>query len=126
MIVYAITSGEYSDYSVHFLMSDKKQAEEWIEIHPGRYDPYEIQEFELDPENALKSIKTKMPVWRVQIFKLDGRIYADLAYIDDKEGSIIVNDIGIIFCVRARHEKHAKKIAQDKYAQMKAEREGLT
>ena len=46
-IVYVVTSGEYSGYSIHAVFSTKEKAEEYI-AHDGYFsDSYEIEEYVL-------------------------------------------------------------------------------
>lgn len=56
-IVYVVTSGEYSGYSIHAVFSTKEKAEEYI-AHDGYFsDSYEIEEYVLDGEQPDMSEK---------------------------------------------------------------------
>lgn len=52
--VYAVSSGEYSDYGIEHIFSTKEKAEEFIKLqteYGDRWAHYnEVEEYELDPE----------------------------------------------------------------------------
>lgn len=51
MTVYVVTSGEYSDYSINRVFSNRKAGEDYIEWRPNNY--YRIEEYELDDDGNL-------------------------------------------------------------------------
>ena len=54
-IVYIVTSGEYSDYSIHAVFSTREKAEEYI-AHNGDFsDSYKIEEYVMDGEQPDRS-----------------------------------------------------------------------
>lgn len=63
--VFAVSSGSYSDYSIHAIFSTKEGAEQFISRFVTGYDPYEIEEYELDP--AEKFVKKGLIPYRVFI-----------------------------------------------------------
>jgi hypothetical protein len=74
--IYAVSSGDYSDYRVNALFSSKKLAEEFIEVmqkdnlYGGDY--YGIEEYELDPP-TVDLIKRGYSVWSVLMLQ-DGTV----------------------------------------------------
>lgn len=49
-IIFLVSSGSYSDYSVHAAFSTKEKAEKFISrFKELTYDPYEIEERDIDP-----------------------------------------------------------------------------
>ena len=120
-ILYAVSSGKYSDYSVNAIFDDKSLAEKFIAMFSG--GDYRIEEYELNPFlPVINSGKSPFSV----IMRRDGTIESC-----DKEDSIFMLDSGDIpYCFRdddtvfyrvfAKDNEHAIKIVNEKRTQFLA------
>lgn len=142
-MVYIVTSGEYSDYDIRAVTLDKDKAELLKKMYMAKgYQDVKIEEHQEDDTGSDFSSKEKMtePVkyYHVCISKTARQNnYADVKYRFehkpphgifgtrwDKEDRI---DTDVYHAeVEAKDEEHAKKIAQDMYAQALAEYYDLT
>tara|TARA_R110000764_G_scaffold152150_1_gene239951 strand:- start:64 stop:453 length:390 start_codon:yes stop_codon:yes gene_type:complete len=112
--IYAVTSGEYSDYSVDCLFDSEQLAQDYIAaFSPDKYYPMIIEEFELNP--FTKQLKKGYLPYLVRMtkegkctevkissrhFELDGKPHFDF-------------DKNIYHRVFAKNEKHAIKILNE-------------
>lgn len=61
-IIYAVSSGNYSDYRVHCVFSTKELAQtykDYLMQDGGYYDVHEIEEYELDDMNGMANLIKK-------------------------------------------------------------------
>ena len=126
-ILYAITSGSYSDYHICAITSSKERAEQLVKYYAD-HDDTSIEEY-IDGEPDLGNLNNLEPVYWVgirsnrapfgYILKYDIKPYKNEYEL--VEGSFIVFRAEIM----AKDLDHAIKIAQDQYAKMRAEKEGL-
>lgn len=70
-VVYAVNSGQYSDYRVDAIFSTKKLAEEFERLVPES-DYNDIQEYEIDPPTT-DLIKRGYSVWTIHMLR-DGTV----------------------------------------------------
>lgn len=122
---YAVTKGEYSEYRIITITEDKEKAERIA----AAYD-CDVEEYE-------DCIINPIGVWKVYYYEKNRNwliIHSnrDVENIKDKEWKpdyfdSALYDEGMVwtFYVTAENRELAQKIAYDKYAQWKAEREGL-
>lgn len=133
-MVYIITSGEYSDYSIRAVTLNKERAELLKKMYMAKgYSIVDIEEYQEDDTGNDFSSKEEMtePVkyYHVCISKTGRQSnYVDTKYRFEHEPSRgvfgtrwdkddkIDTDIYHVE-VEAKDEEHAKKIAQDMYAQ---------
>lgn len=67
--IYAISTGSYSDYTVHALFSTKEKAQEYIDTIKAGYDGWNsIEEYVLDPQHAVMVKKGYAP-WDVFMYR---------------------------------------------------------
>ena len=121
--VYVITKGDYSDYHICAVTMDYERAERMKKLYSERYDEARIEKYVLDED------KTTGSIYYVE-FKNDGsaaiRMNEYTEYDNYDNGPVVdswYNPIRVF--VRAKDEDHALKIAQDKYAEWKAEKAGI-
>ncbi len=136
-ILYAITSGEYSDYGICALTSDYERAKVLAKYYTRRGDEAQIEEFiDGDPESPeTNELQNLRPVWTVRSYieknGIEWRAWINRYELNSFEneykcftpiswGSKVFEGL-----IMAKNEDHALKIAQDWYAKMKAERLGL-
>lgn len=140
-MVYIITSGVYSDYSIHTVTLNKDRAELLKKMYKAKgYDNVEIEEFQEDDtgDDFAPEEKTVVPVeyYYVQISKT-GRWsnYVEKKYRFEHKppqgrfGGHLLNryDTSVYIAeIEAKDEEHAKKIAQDMYAKALAKYYELT
>lgn len=123
MKVYVVTQGEYSDYHIVGVTLDKAKAERWVELYKADKCKYDsdatIEEYEADEFGNdglyLWEVSAGWGSKDVQIDKNNGYDYGEW-YRDDHDYRLTV---------MARDKAHALKVAQDKIAMIKAEKEGL-
>ena len=127
MVVYVITSGDYSDYHICAVTLEKEKAEELRKIYTDRWNEGQIEIFDTDDyyvengrfyrvtfethsyikvEEILPvELKDRNKVWKLKNPKTYQTIYS--------------------VRVKAKDEEHAKKIASDLVAQYKAQEQGI-
>lgn len=117
MKVYVITRGEYSDYHICAVTLDKERAERLKVIYSSYLEDAEIEVFDTESdkdESGLVPYKVERPdSSEPEITRISCE---DFGW--DCPGFGEVN-------VWAKDEAHALKIARDKLAKYKAEKEGL-
>ena len=101
--VYVVTDGQYSDYAIKAIFSNKQLAFKYKEIH--HYDDVEIWELDYDKKN-IKNALLKYYVHISPQGKIKG---ATLGVPIPKDGWMNCD-------VKARNQEHAVKIVADKYA----------
>ncbi len=145
MTLYVVTQGEYSDYHIVGIYSDRETAEKIRKYKSVRDDMCEIEEYELNPNlpkdvdeikeywvvNAHIRYKLEYPIrkylketvwntWIEYFMERDSR--PDIEYTFSKdcyEGKVYISKS------IAKDKDHAIKIAQDIRAKVIAEQEGL-
>lgn len=121
---YAVTEGEYSDYRIITITENKEKAEGIAAAYDGDVEEYE------------DCIINPIGIWKVYHYEKNGNWLVvnsnrDVENIQDKELEPDFDsapyDKGMVWTiyVTAENRELAQKIAYDKYAQWKAEREGL-
>ena len=129
MTVYVITKGDYSDYHICAVSTDKKKAEVlrkafddkdgWRE---ARIETYETNQFLTEIESGMKLFECAM---KDDVEMSVSTYMSDLDYIDDlcfrvREYSKGYMAPGYGVYVWAKDSDHARKIAADKIAEYKA------
>lgn len=77
MKVYIVTSGEYSDYGIDRVFTDKERAELYCAIHECDYESPQVEEWDAD-DVEIDTTKPYMRRWEAKI-SLSGQI----RYIND-------------------------------------------
>jgi len=111
-VIYLVTSGEYSDYSVNAVFSTEEGAKEWIAkcVAAGWEDEYDIEEYALDP--GIEEWKRGLTLYNVHMDANGKTSYVTVtrppASVDQIDGrdELVAN-------VWARDEKHAVEIVSD-------------
>lgn len=119
-IVYVVTSGEYSDYTIHAVFSTKEKAEEYIDHGEYFSDSYEIEEYELDSENPDMSEK---------LYEIDidyNTFDANLVFIHSCSQEQVdifkmIDSDTMRMWILTTDSKRAIKIASERLAQIKAQ-----
>jgi len=124
--LYAITHGEYSDYSILTLCSDREKAEKLVEWY-NRYDRYDHAEVEEYEDSLMVPDESLIP-YEV-LFNADGSIrwvYKGSYPLNAVEGHMFRCDDGRFYAyVLAADEEGAEKIAAEKRAKWIAENTGV-
>lgn len=120
---YAVTTGDYSEYHIVTITENKENAERIAAAYDGLVEEYE------------DNITNPIGVWQVRYNEKEKMWYPcnvdrDWEKVKDMEPryeqSWIFNCDNCWYTyVHAEDKEHALKIAQDKYSQWKAEREGI-
>lgn len=86
MKVYVVTEGDYSDYHIEAIFTEKEQAEKYIALHTSRcYYDWNIEEWEVDATHIDGEVKM---LYRYSAdFRRDNERYR-WAYKTDVEGGI--------------------------------------
>lgn len=127
MEIYIITKGNYSDYHICTVSTDKKKAEtlrkafsdSWGE---AQIETYDTDEFLTEIENGFKLYDCAM--------KKDGDMSiatceSSIEYIDSADFKVKKYEKAYRVYVWAKDKEHARKIAADKIAEFKAKKEGI-
>lgn len=121
MKIYAIMNGNYSDYHICALTTDKERAKQLQKIYTSHLGEPAIEEYE-DGEIG-KDIHI---LWQVRLDNMDAFPMSDPDTSEQKEPERIIdgfwNDKAHVYAV---DKEHAKKKAQDMYAEYKAKKEGI-
>lgn len=138
MKVYAVSSGEYSDYSIDAVFATRELAYESITRDMTIKD---IENWEANPEGAWVRIEEwdvfdsleRIEVWHANNdFYGNWRSHPELVYVQDTDNTeekawtyINPRDKKIFANGRAMTAERAMKIARDAYAKAKAEKAGI-
>ena len=121
MKVYIVTQGEYSDYHIEAVFTDKEQAKLYCAVHKPTYDPCEISEWEAD-EVQLETRAKVMEKW-VGRFDFQGKFDSVWKNGYALEQPIQVNRMAwargftVIVCLpEGASEEKAKKVVCDIFA----------
>lgn len=114
MKVYIVTDGDYSDYHIEAVFTDKRQAELYSAFHCGNVEEWETDKSFFDERTKL-FIVHKISVHRGGVFEVNETYFSPRQFtrIDEKPFC----DITIYVCLEERDDKKALKIAQDMYAE---------
>ena len=129
--VYLVTAGDYSDYHVEAVFSEKRGAELFAATKNDSDDYYEyrIEEYELDPAKFDGSVKTQY------LYTIDvrGNLLGPCVFTEDGLAKKITHDREWGYCdlddfiiLPERDDEKAKKIAQDRIARKKANEQGIS
>jgi hypothetical protein len=125
--VYIVTSGSYSDYSIDRVFDDKVLADEYVRIHT-EHGGYDMRVEEYDVNAALPRIEI---IYTVEVDETGEEVCRRSSACDEPEwtshessGESYRRD-AIARGGSTRGYDVALKIARDKLAEMKAQREGI-
>ena len=122
MEIYIATSGEYSNYGIEEVFTDKKQAELYCATHGCYLEVYEADRTKIETEQKPKFIWECGENWRGEFIYNNCRemtfkdIFIKSRYSSQKLKISLDADI---------EDEKAKKILKDKYMQWKAEQENI-
>lgn len=132
--IYAVTAGAYSDYHIVALCSDRNKAEKICDVYNRSYTFGGWGEASIKEYRDGSRVDLNRPVFEVSIY---GDLYKAKELIgEDKIEAVCENwhpfnriytNNGTVFFldIYADSKKQAIKIAQDKYAEYKAQKEGI-
>lgn len=126
MKVYIVTSGEYSDYGIRKVFTDKEKAELYCAMHDGGYDPYYVEEWETD-DVEIETMKPYFRRWEAKISPSGRLIWIDDTCTFSEKNCITKckNYYGEWFYIvtasldKGKTEEEAKKIIFDRLAAWK-------
>ena len=120
MEIYIATSGEYSDYGIEEVFTDKKQAELYCATHGYCLEIYKADKTRIETKQKPKYIWLCEENWKGDF---DCKTYGEMTFKDIfiKSGFLRLK---ISLDADIEDEK-AKKILKDKYMQWKAEQENI-
>lgn len=130
MKIYVVTSGEYSDYCIEAVFTDKEKAKLYCAAHEKYTADYpRIEEYDTEDD----AITGGAPVRRYCEVKVvtitdPDRYYVKQFYGFARENSVVKDHFGysVTFEVRRKTSRErAIKIAQDMIAEYKAKGEGI-
>ena len=136
MTLYVVTEGEHSDYHIVGIYSTKEKAEKVKIYHSTLYEWPDIEEWEMDdiPED-IEDVREYYHVTYIDRQYGEGQWRCDRHTKLGKENIEdcpyeLVTRFPLYFridipCDIVKNEQHAIKIAQDKFAELKAMREGI-
>ena len=130
--VYLVTAGDYSDYHVKAVFSEKRGAELFAATKNDSDDYYEyrIEEYELDPAKFDGIVKTQY------LYTIDGRrgrLQGPCVFTEEGLAKKIIHDrewgyydLDDFIILPEQDDEKAKKIAQDRIARKKANEQGIS
>ena len=135
--VYIVTSGCYSDYHIITVFTDKEKAKAFVDAYnshkTSKYgDYYEIETYKVNDIDV--QIMSGNAFYEVRISESGvcsaGLVEFGFDVVSNEDiGKVVVypggRQSGYRVIVLAKNPEHAIKVAQDKIAQYKAEKEGL-
>ena len=145
-IIYAITTGTYSDYCIRALTTDKARAEFLKKYYSSGYDNAEIEEFlDGDPNIGTPELKEVFVIRRrghnsEYIWECARTYYTYLPNFQNKYFNNLIDNRSIAFLfgsssykdqvqfvahITARDVDHAIKIAMDEFSKQMSEYMGL-
>ena len=121
MIIYVITRGEYSDYHICAVTTEKEVAEDLKRKFSDRWDEARIEKYDTETYKLYKFEKMYC------CYDANGIIIASETEYDFFETFTIKKNINgdLWVYVNADNEQDALKIASDKFAKYRAEQLGL-
>lgn len=126
MKVYVITQGDYSDYHICAVTLDEQEAKRLAKVYSDTHDPGVVEEYDTDAPETKTGLDGRVPyyVW----FYKDGRTCVSMSYTAPKnfQPSIELRHDCDCVALFATDSEAAVKIAAEKRAQARAEKEGLT
>lgn len=118
--IYLVTRGDYSDYEVTAVFTEKKLAEKYINsFKKSNYDEFRIEVYILNPHE--EQLKKDYKPYFVRMAK-DGKvkdIYIQESHynLDNLNIKFDINN-NMYISIFAKDEKHAVKIANEKRGQL--------
>ena len=113
-IIYAVTSGCYSDYRIDALFDTKELAEKFIKSVNNR-DFNDIEEYDLNPKEYELNNN-----YKVYFIRMDEK--GNVLHIEETDNTYSIFNDNVGYCVKrnmyttvwAKDEKHAVKIANER------------
>lgn len=125
MKVYVITKGDYSDYHICSVTTDKKKAKLLQEKYSRGYGKAQIETFDTESEEEVLKYKN---LYSCHYYEEGGKIDVterDFSYFETNDLKVGKWIYGLYTDVLADNEEDALKIASDKFAKYRAEKMGL-
>jgi hypothetical protein len=125
MKVYVITKGNYSDYHICAVTLDEQEAERLRKVYNDSYDEAVVEEYDTDGEEAKRGLDGRVPY---NVYFGKGYTSVSMSYTTPEEfkPSIYLGPYYDTVDLFATDSEAAVKIAAEKRAQARAEKEGLT
>ena len=127
MIVYVITTGEYSDYGIEAVVLEKEKAEELKKLYSNDWGVVRIETYDTDDYYVEKG-----KFYEVKVGKRSAIHVRETGVTNIKDRNKVsfgrnwftnVEEYSVL--VKAKDEEHAKKIGADLVAKYKAEKQGV-
>lgn len=119
--IYIVTCGEYSDYRIDRVFSQKKLADEYLD---GKSDDYRLEVYDLDEPMP----ERKTLLWRISLDLSTKKVrFCDHAYKYDIRDTVRISTcLGsdtkfLEFYIEADSKKRAIKVASERFGQVMAE-----
>lgn len=124
--VYVITSGCYSDYHICAVTLDPERAKNLRRLFDN-WSGANIEEYPLDEkvETRIYGVTLQRETGKHIKTKLDDYDNYHDGYVEE-DYDLEADEQHLTFWCTAKDEEHALKIARDRLAQYKAEREGIS
>lgn len=112
--IYAVASGEYSDYGISALFSTEELAQRYIDkCDPDRWSYPRIEEYELDSVD-MEWLHSDENMYQVLIKKDTADVEHILALDGFADDSIQDSPYYYVYKIRAKDKQHASKIAMER------------
>lgn len=121
MIIYVVTDGEYSDYRIKAVFTEKERAEKYIKLYGGVIEEYEANK-ELIHEDLYDRGFRPFQIWydvKEETMKIEERTFG-LTHFDPNLIGPVLQGMGLWIHCYAKDKEHAAKIANERIMQKKA------
>lgn len=126
MKVYVITQGSYSDYHICAVTLDEQEAERLAKIYTDSMDTAGVEVWDTDEHQHLLSGRVPYIVTFYKDKNAGTSVYMDEGRVTDIHPGVFLSNGYDRVNLYAADSEAAVKIAAEKRAQARAEKEGLT
>ena len=119
--VYIVTSGEYSDYRIEAIFSEKETAERLVQKYNDldRWDEWRVEEWALDSGDLVAAANRKQDCYIVRMAKNGDVVGVGISNHINDAGEIMFDIYNqLVYKPCAKSKEHAIKITNEKRAQL--------
>lgn len=138
--VYVVTSGEYGNYGIEEIFSERELAEvhistherhkDFLDCHKGYGDEFRIEEYELD--RTAKLLRKGLGAWGISGQRApSGHIHhvcastSESKVVKENGTKVVVSGSCLFTYCLAQNYGHALKTGRTRFAKYRAEQEGI-
>jgi len=131
MVVYIVTSGEYSDYHIERVFLSYEKAEQFVALHNRNSDEYCYEEWNIEPRETFdECLSEEIKVYYLYTFycgendnKLEYYSEPRIVGFEKKEAYLASYGWVILLTLESENIEKAYKMAEEELAKARAEKE---